>query len=124
MSDVTIDFIDRIVRSFPRLAPVLDEHISDNFGEVLSHLFLGDLTRFLVSWFLDIESTSERQPTAELELRALLDDLEVSYRAGDEEVQELISVSFLENLPRPGEEAAELRDWLGPALVEQLRIIG
>lgn len=125
MSEATIDFIERLVSSYPRLKPIFDEHVSDNFGEVLPHLFFGDLTRYAVSRFLEVESGALPQGLeAEPELRQLLNDLEDAYADGDEEVQELISVSFLENLPRPGEEASGLRNWLGPELSAQLRVIG
>jgi hypothetical protein len=125
VSSVTIAFIDGLVGKYPGLKPILDEHLSDNFGEVLPHLFFGDLTRYVVSRFLDFESAAETLDTAEeRELGALLNDLEQAYSTGDEEIQELISVSFLENLPRPSEEASELRSWLGPELTKQLGVIG
>jgi hypothetical protein len=125
MSDATIEFIQLLVRRYPRLQPIFDEHVSDNFGEVLPHLFLGDLTRYSVSRFVAVESGMlPKDSEAEWELRRLLSDLEDAYSAGDEELQELISVSFLENLPRPDEEASGLRAWLGPALLAQLRVIG
>jgi hypothetical protein len=58
------------------------------------------------------------------ELRDILNYLEKAYAAGDEELRELISVSFLENLPRSGESGAELREMVGPNLRKQLRAIG
>lgn len=123
MSEATIEFIERLVFRYPPLKPIFDEHVSDNFGEVLPHLFFGDISRYAISQFLEIESQAESQGI-ESELRGLLDDLEDAYVDGDEEIQELISVSFLENLPRPYEEASGLRAWLGPALSAQLRVIG
>lgn len=51
MSEPTIDLIDRLVGKFPRLEPLLREHLADNFGEVLPHLFFGDLTRYVVREF-------------------------------------------------------------------------
>lgn len=125
MSEVTIGFIEKLVGKYPRLKPIFDEHVSDNFGEVLPHLFFGDLTRYIVSRFLEVESrVAPESLDAEAELRPLLSDLEAAYASGDEEIQELISVSFLENLPRPDEEASLLRAWLGPELSAQLRVIG
>lgn len=41
MSEVTIDFVDRLVGRFPNLRPIFYEHLSDNPGEVLPHLFFG-----------------------------------------------------------------------------------
>ncbi len=125
MSEVTIDLIERLVAKYPRLKSIFDEHVSDNFGEVLPHLFFGDLTRYVISRLLDVESgVGPKHADAEQELRALLNDLEDAYATGDEEIRELISVSFLENLPRPGEEASGVRAWLGPELAAQTRVIG
>lgn len=61
---------------------------------------------------------------AENELRRLLSDLENAYAYGEAEIRELISVSLLENLPRPGEQASGVRTWLGPELSAQLEVIG
>lgn len=124
MSEATIDFIERLVDRCPPLKSIFDEHVSDNFGEVLPHLFFGDLTRYAISRFLEVESEAVPQGMeAEPGLRRLLNDLEDAYADGDEEIQELISVSFLENLPRPGKEASGLRAWFGPELSAQLRVI-
>jgi len=125
MSQVAERFIDELVTNFPGVRPVFDEHLSDNFGEVLPHLFFGDLTRYLVARFLTVQSSSGKTPgDTEEEVRSLLARLEQAYVTGGEELQELIAVSFLENLPRPGEEGSGVRNWLGPALTHQLRVIG
>ncbi len=50
--------------------------------------------------------------------------LETGYAARDPHIQELISVSFLELLPRPEEPLAELRSLVGPQLRTQLDRIG
>ncbi len=116
MSEATIDLIDRLVARFPGLKPLLREHLAENFGVVLPHVFMGDLTRHVVSAFTrsrDIEH-----------IWALLDELEQSFSRGDEETIELIAVSFLENLPRIGEEGAGVRVLLGPSLRSQLERLG
>ena len=115
MSEVTIDLIDRLVGKFPTLQPLLREHLAENFGEVLPHVFFGDLTRYVASEFL--------QGTDYGLLRALLDELEHAFGVGDERITEVIAVSFLQNLPRPGEEGESLRDLLGPALRSELERI-
>ena len=43
---------------------------------------------------------------------------------GASDVGELISVSFLEHLPRPGEPGSELRRLIGPRSAAQLSAIG
>jgi hypothetical protein len=125
MSELTIDFVERLANRYPSLKPILDEHVSDNFGEVLPHVFFGDLTRLVVSEFTRVDSDELREADAVgAEVRRLLAELEDAYADGGEEIQELIAVSFLENLPRPGEEGSGVRAWLGPELRAQLRRIG
>ena len=105
MSEVTIDFIELLIAKFPTLEPIFNEHVSDNFGEVLPHLFFGDLTRYAISTFLKIGSLTPAEGIeADRQFRALLNDLEEAFAADVEEIQELIAVSFLENLPRAGDE--------------------
>ena len=123
MSEVTIDLVDRLVRRVPALEPLLREHLADNFGEVLPHLFFGELTRYVVSELGgagDDPRTQERKAA----LQTLLDELEEGFANGGEEVAELICVSFLENLPRKGEEGDVVRDLLGPRLKSELKRIG
>jgi hypothetical protein len=38
-------FVERLVGHFPRLQPLLTEHLDDNFDELLPIVFFGDLTR-------------------------------------------------------------------------------
>ena len=122
MSQVTQAFIRALVERFPSLAPLLEEHLTDNFGELLPHIFLGDVVR----WVLALMATAraEESLTAQRELHEFLCRLEDTYAGGNEELQELLSVSFLENLPRSGEDGAEIRNQLGPNLTKQLRVIG
>lgn len=122
MSAKTVAFVRSLVERFPRLVGLLDEHIEDNFGEILPHLFFGDLTRYVVSLFLAARDGGDK--STRQELRAILDFLEQSYASADDEVQELISVSFLEHLPRADEDGYELRKMVGRNLLGQLRVIG
>ncbi len=125
MSQLTENFIEELVSKFSGLHHMFQEHVSDNFGELLPHLFFGDLTRYVVATYLAAQSGPiEQQLEAEREARALLAELEQAYALGGNEIEELIAVSFLENLPRPGEEGAGVREWLGPELTKQLRVIG
>lgn len=87
----------------------MDEHIEDNVGELLPHVFLADATRLLISFFGEGLS-------AWGQLQDVLDFLEGSFRDGDDETKELIAVSFLENLPVDGELGSGIRELLGPEL--------
>jgi hypothetical protein len=101
---------------------MLDEHLKDNLGEILPHVFFGDLTRYVVSLCCAAGSGSASS-IEHRELDDILDMLEAEYAKGDDELQELISVSFLEHLPRPGERGSEIRNMLGRRLSEQLAAI-
>jgi hypothetical protein len=57
-------------------------------------------------------------------LSEFLEVLEDAYISGGDEIENLVSVSFLEHLPRPGEPGSEIRERLGPALRRQLAVIG
>jgi hypothetical protein len=101
----------------------LEEHAEDNFGEILPHVFFGDLTRYIVSRFLAIKrgrSTVEDRK----DLLDMLQYLEDAYNQGDDDIENVIAVGFLERLPRPEEEGGELRNMLGPSLTRQLQVIG
>jgi hypothetical protein len=117
MRPYEIAFVRELAVRFPGLGAPLAEHIEENFGEVLPHVFFYEITEYAVSL-----ANSEELPQRR-ELRALLNYLEETY-GSQEQLQELISVSFLENLPRPDEAASHIRAMLGPHLKRQLDVIG
>lgn len=114
-------FVAEIANHFPSLGAALTAHKEDNFGTILPHVFFGDVTRWASLVTLATAAESLRHIK---ELTSVLGYLENAYSSGDEELQELISVSFLENLPRPGERGAQIRQLLGSALSAQLKAIG
>ena len=122
MSETTKSFVRSFVSRFPEFRGVLEEHLEDNFGELLPHLFFGDVTRYVVERF---QSASRLNDASTLvEVQRLLDFLEAAYATEGDEVEELLAVSFLEALPRPLEEGHEIRRLLGPRLACQLEMIG
>jgi hypothetical protein len=99
---------------FPSLRAELDEHLEDNDGEILPHPLMAAYER----------GAERAVASKDAALDAFLVVLEQAYQHGGDDVEELISVSFLEHLPRPGERGSELREMVGPALANQLRVIG
>jgi hypothetical protein len=99
-----VQFIYDLVENVPNLRPLLDEHLEDNYDEVLPHLFLADVLRAAIAEPLD--------PT----VAPVIAYLERAFQAGDNERQELISTGFVENLPTGGEPGADIRARLGPGL--------
>jgi len=118
----TESFVRTLGELFPSLKPLLEEHLADNFGELLPHVFFGNF----VTWILTMFASARLAPgsSSRRELAEVLQLLEETYSGGDDELQELLSVSFLESLPRLGEEGSGIREWLGPSLTKQLQIIG
>jgi len=116
MSESSIAFVDRLLAAFPGLRDAYAEHLSDNFGEVLPHGFLWEVVRYATALYLMSSAAPDprARQQAGVELRAMLDYIENEYVHGNEEIRELIGVSFLESLPSPDEEAADIRSRLGP----------
>ncbi len=122
MSELTESFVRALTARFPDLGRLLAEHLAHNLGQLLPHVFFGDIVRWAVSLLISTRTGDNLTPRREL--REFCDLLEETYSGGNEELQELLSVSFLENLPRPGEDGAEIRNQLGRNLAMQLRVIG
>ena len=121
MSERSVSFAQSLVARFPSLKEPLEEHAQANGGEILPHVFLGEVTRYALSLLSLVHGSANLGRRREL--REMLDYLEEVYARGDEELRELISVSFLENLPLPDEEGAQIRDMVGQNLKKQLRMI-
>jgi hypothetical protein len=117
LSAISVAFVGALVYHCPALVPLFQEHLEDQEGEVLPHLFVADLWRWIEA----------RSPWDDMEPSELLTQILAFLEAAvsrDDEVAEVIHASFLEHLPRPGEPGAEIRAMLGPALTERLHQIG
>ena len=111
-SPATESFVQDLLGIAPGFRPEYEEHLADN-DQLLPHVLLGDFTRWLRARVADGDSAT---------VGTVLGFLESSYAAGDEDVQELISVSFLENLIGESE-LDELRPQLGPELSKALEAL-
>ena len=101
-----------LLREFPEINAIYDEHVADN-EELLPHVFMGDVTRSIVA--LSLSPTRD-----DSYLKRFLDYLEQASVASDNDVTNLIAVSFIENLL--GEERAIdiIGPLLGPTLMKDL----
>lgn len=105
--DPAVAFCDSLAERFPDLRPLLAKHREDHDG-TLPHVFMGDVSR----WFIDEYRTGHRE-TIEA-MAAWLDD---RYPSAGAAVQNVIDVSFLENLPwSPDPDADGIESLLGPRL--------
>jgi hypothetical protein len=109
---VAADFVGWLVARHAWLAPILEEHLRDNHGELLPHVLFGDVTRYAA----DLARRASDDPSAEGDLRRLLDDLNAAMLPpgdDDDPVDNLIWVSFVENAQGvPGDSEEALRDRL------------
>jgi hypothetical protein len=115
MRAADVSFVGALCYDTPELIDLLQSHL-DTYEELLPHVFMGDFTRWVVGKFNDDRSDPN--------LRRLLVFIEESFSRQDESSQEIISVSFLENLPQVGEDDDEVRTVLGPHLRGELGRIG
>jgi hypothetical protein len=99
-------FAEDLARIDPRLAELLAEHRRDN-DEVLPDVFLGEVTRFAG------ELAKQGGPDGYV-LDGLLAAIERAVTSGDADVEELVVVSFLENLHQAGDAYREIACRLGP----------
>ena len=81
------EFVSWLVARHPGLVPVLDEHLADN-DELLPHMLFGDVTRYALALARDDEMD---------DLDRLLTDLDIALGDADDEVANLVWVSFVEN---------------------------
>ena len=75
----------------PGFNAVMAEHLEDN-GELLPHLLIADLLRYVGSKVGSARGIEE--------VRRILDVLEEAYRSGDPDTENVIAVSFIEDIER------------------------
>ncbi len=119
MRDDMVAFVHALAEEVPKLRRPLRRHVA-YYEETLPHLFMGDVSRFAVGRFRKCAAGSA---DACAFLAALLGALEHGMAEGPEIVQELISVSFLENLADEMAASSRFRALLGPALRKELQVI-
>jgi hypothetical protein len=110
----TIAWVNKLLEQVPELRHVYDEHIHNN-DELLPHVFLGDVTRYVVQQVY-LGETGPAKP-----VERILSVLEQGMGSGDEQVEELVSVSFVENLVEHDDVLASLKGLIGPNLQKEIR---
>jgi hypothetical protein len=101
-----VSMICALVYQFRSMLPLLALHLEENDGQVLPHLVMSDIVR----WMVEIRQS---QPDV---CRDVLAWLEGAYEVGEEYERDVIATSGVEMIPDPGDPGAELRDLLGPHL--------
>lgn len=112
MTAITYDsFADQLRREVPGFEHVYNEHVAD-YDQVLPHVLLGDLVRFL-------SREVELHGATSAALRQAMSLLEGGMGSRDPRLQELVAVSFLENLDPTDASFSTIRTFFGPRLDEQ-----
>lgn len=110
--DAPTAWVERVAYDAPAIEPRLLAHIHHNWPDLLPHVFFGDVTRFVVGGF-------SNRPKHHADAVKILALLEEAMGSPDEAVQNLVSVSFCENLL--GEMPLEaIRAAMGPRLRAEL----
>lgn len=90
------DFLRGLVARHQALKPLLTEHLDDMDGELAPHLLMADIQRW-------VEHSAPEDASA----AAVVDDLDralaTALETGDTDVENVITVSFLEYWPPPPE---------------------
>jgi hypothetical protein len=105
-------FVEELVGNLPELQGIYMEHV-DDYGILLPHVFMGDVTRFAVELAL---STSGAQA-----LRVLLAQMEEAFLSDEILLVNLVTVSFVENLAGETKAVELLIPMMGEMTRRQLR---
>lgn len=110
---VEADLTEQLVAAAPELVPLLDEHLSDQEGELLAYLFMGDVARWL----------HETSATAPGRVGEVLAWLEARFTTGSFDERNLIDVGIIEMLPaRP--QGSRILAMLPPTLRARAEVAG
>lgn len=127
-----VQFINTLLSQVPDLQPIFAEHMQDE-GELLPHLFLADVTRFVIDQCKKLEQDPLKSGKAEQNLVRIMslmdagltsdqediDPLKMPMTSEEESISNFIGVSFVENLI--GHDCLSLEKYLTPALAADLR---
>lgn len=101
----------------PAFERVTKEHYADN-SELLPHLLMGDLLRYLGTYFPT--PANNLSPSSLGEVRAILTLLDSAMTSGNPETENVVAISFIENIDtEPFFE--KLKPLLGIALRRELK---
>ena len=106
----TVAFLRRRGEAVPSLRDRVVKHFERLNGRPLPHVFMGEIV------FEAVDLVASGRPAA---VRPLVEFLESEFGV-DEDIDNVIAVSFIEMLPAPGERGVEIENLLGPKLREEL----
>jgi hypothetical protein len=105
------ELIQALLENVPALRPLYEQHIQD-YDELLSHVFFGDVSRLVEACF-DPHILLDEDVAI-----AILAVLEAALEDPSDDVDDLIGVSFIENVS--ADSTPRLRAAMGPRLHRML----
>jgi hypothetical protein len=112
------NFFEQLLSSVPTFMSIYKEHIEDN-NELLHHVLMADLTRYCIQLYRNGDRGGDKEKKKIL--CDVLKFLDQGMLSSDAKLQELISVSFLENLWQADEDYESMKGLLSPVLIEELQ---
>lgn len=107
--------VDLLIQKVPELRPLLDSHLHDQFGQLLQHVFFGDVTRYVVEQLHSSETDV---------VQRVLYFLNSAMESSDARVKELVLASFLENIDQNDRSFGQLNSMMGSNLRRELKRSG
>jgi hypothetical protein len=101
-------FFRQLIDRVPEVLAVVDEHRRDH-DEVLPHVLMADIRRFVIAKLQDVVT-----------IDAVVACLEEGIASGNEALQEVIAVSFLENMDPTEPSYEAIANRMGPLLLAEL----
>lgn len=107
-------FIDDFVRAVPEVEPIVRAHSSDMDNEVLPHVLMADITRWIIGLHRACDSGQHNACGQRDHALAFLEGRMAD--ASDVAAHDVIMASFLENLDQAGPDYDAVVARLGPSL--------
>ena len=112
--EAEIAFARRLLGEVPDLQALYDEHVLDNEGECLPYLLLADVARYVTREVFS-GATGPAQPAIRI-----IEFMEHGMACGDERIDNLICLSFVEGLADDHGVPKRFKALLGPRLSEHV----
>ena len=97
----TTAFVGWMIFRSPALLPILQEHLEDNEGELLPHVILFQIRKWVEH---HIETSGETG-----DIPTIIESLRTGLREADDELWALIRTSFIDDLPSAPHPADRIR---------------
>ena len=113
MKNAVLDFVSHLISISSELTEVYRQHIADQ-GELMPHVLMGEVTRLVIA------NAGRAQAVW---LPKLLQQLESGLSSGNDDIAELVAVSFVENLSGENSAIQALLPAMGSTLRREVKLI-